>query len=578
MLRSGGSAWGARLLAAALLIGPVAASAQAVNRFGVPIPMRDGVRLVANLWIPAGTGRFPAILLRTPYDKTAQFGRYRLVNYLKAGYAVVVQDTRGRGDSEGGFDFYFPEGRDGFDTIEWIAAQPWSNGRVGTDGGSYLGTVQWLAARERPPHLACMIPTASSGRLFDEIPYQGGAFRLEWALPWLNETSGRVSQGDLNGLVHWDSLAVQRPLVRLDSLMGRPMPLYQRFLAHDTRDWFWKRIHFTDRDFAAIGVPTLTFTGWFDGDQPGALSYWDGMSRRPGGAGDNFLVIGPWSHAQTYLGGALTMGAFRFDSAAIIKTQDLRIKFFDWCLKQSSPRFDEPRVRAFVMGSNRWVEGDRYPLSGTESRSYYLRSRGRANTLDGDGTLSIDPPGDDPPDHFDYDPKRPVPSSDPATDQREIERRPDVLVFTTPVLEAGVDVLGRVFVELQIASDATDTDFTAKLIDVGQDGQAVLLGPVATGVIRARYRNGPERTELLVPGKPTPVQIELFDVGHTFLPGHRIRVDISSSAFPYVDANPNTGRTIATETTTQVARQTVFHDRVRPSRLVLPMIAGGGRR
>ncbi len=573
MRHCGNSIWGGILVAASLSLGAGPAATQTINRFGVPIPMRDGVRLVANVWVPDGRGRFPTILLRTPYDKTSQFTRYRLTNYVKAGYAVVVQDTRGRGDSEGRFDFYFPEGRDGFDTIEWIAAQAWSNGRVGTDGGSYLGTVQWLAARERPPHLSCMIPSVSSGRLFDEIPYQGGAFRLDWALSWLNMTSGRVEQGALNGLIQWDSLLVQRPLVRLDTLMGRPMRLYQQFLAHGTLDAYWKRIHFTDQDFARITIPTLTFTGWFDGDQSGALSYWDGMSRRPGGAGDNYLVIGPWTHVGSYLGGGLGVGAFRFDSAAIIKTQELRIKFFDWCLKQTRPRFDEPRVQVYVMGSNQWVESDRYPLERTETRPYYFRSGGRANSLEGDGALSIEAPSDDPPDRFEYDPRRPVPSSDPATDQREIERRTDVLVYTTPALDHPVHVLGRVFVELTIASDALDTDFTAKLVDVAPDGQAVLLGPVATGVIRTRYRNGPERQDLLVPGEATPVRIELADVGHSFLAGHRIRVEVSSSAFPYINANPNTGRPIATDTTWRVAKQTVYHDRARPSRLLLPVIS-----
>jgi putative CocE/NonD family hydrolase len=394
-----------------------------------------------------------------------------------------------------------------------------------------------------------MIPSVSSGRLFDEIPYQGGGYRLDWALAWLNQTSGRLDQSALTGLIQWDSLLVQRPLVRLDSLVGRPMGPYQQFLAHPTLDAYWKRIHFTDRDFANIAVPTLTFTGWFDGDQSGALSYWDGMSRRAGGLGDNYLVIGPRTHAGSYQGGGLSVGAFRVDSASIIKTQDLRIKFFDWCLKESRPRFDEPRVRAYVMGSNQWVEGDRYPLERTETRSHYLRSGGRANSLEGDGALSLEPPADDPPDRFEYDPSRPVPSSDPATDQREIERRPDVLVYTTPVLDTAVNVLGRVIVELTIASEALDPDFTAKLVDVAPDGAAVLLGPVATGVIRARYRNGPGRLESLVPGKATPVRIELADVGHSFLAGHRIRVEVSSSAFPFISANPNTGRPIATDTT-----------------------------
>ena len=195
-----------------------------VPRFGVETPMRDGIKLVSNLWLPAAAGKFPTILIRTPYVKTPQFRRYGLAGVRGPRYAVVLQDTRGRGDSEGEFDFYFPEGQDGYDTIEWIARQPWSTGGWGWTAGSYLGTVQWLAAREHPPSLACIAPTAPSGRIFDELPYLGGAFRMEWALPWLNSVAGHVAQDELAELVDWGRIVRHRPLLTMDQALGRPMP------------------------------------------------------------------------------------------------------------------------------------------------------------------------------------------------------------------------------------------------------------------------------------------------------------------------------------------------------------------
>ena len=548
------------------------ASAQAINRFGVAMAMRDGVHLVANIWIPGATGRFPTILIRTPYDKTPQFLRYKIPNYLAAGYAIVIQDTRGRGDSEGVFDFYFPEGHDGFDSIEWIARQPWSNGRIGMDGGSYLGTVQWLAARERPPHLVCIAPTASSGRIFDEIPYLGGAFRLDWALPWLNSVSGRVSQSDLNDLLQWDSLFVETPLVRLDSLMGRPMTLYRAMLAHSTLDQYWQRIQLTDRDFAGIQIPVLTTTGWFDGDQPGALWYWDGMERRALPGSKQFLIIGPWNHGQTYLGGDRSEGLLRFDSTAVIPIQGERIKFFDWCLKNSTPAYDVPRVRVYVTGRNRWRESDRYPLREAVVRSLYLGSGGRANSLQGDGRLTWEPPREVVQDRFQSDPTDPVPAGPVARDHRGIEGRSDVLVYTSEGLAEPVEVVGRVWVRLWAATDGLDTDFTAKLLDVFPDGRAVLLGPESVGVVRGRYRNGYQAPKLLTPGHPEEYTIELFDIGHSFEVGHRIRVEVASSAAPFINPNPNTGRDIATDTTWRVATQTIYHDPEHPSRILLPVI------
>jgi hypothetical protein len=550
-----------------------AADAQIVNRFGVRMPMRDGAQLSANIWMPAPIGRHPTILIRTPYGKNAAYARYSLLNYITAGYAVVVQDTRGRGDSDGSFNFYFPEGEDGYDSIEWIAKQNWSNGRVGMDGGSYLGTVQWLAARERPPHLSCIAPDAASGRIFDEIPYFGGAFRLEWALTWLNSTSDRSDQGELNGVIRWQDLIHVRPLQRLDSLMGRPMRLYQEALAHPTLDAYWRRIQLGDSDFAKISVPSLTVTGWYDGDQPGALWYWDGMNRRVGTKPEQYLIIGPWTHTQTYLGGERRVGEIALDSSAILPIQKIRIQYFDWCLKQATPGFDAPRVRVFVPATNRWIGSDQYPLAEATVTPLYLASNGSANTGSGDGRLEWVEPIAGSPDHFAYDPHSPVPAQDPTTNHARIEDRRDVLVYSSEVMAAPLEIVGRVFAKLWAASDALDTDFTAKLLDVYPDGRAVLLGTQSAGVRRARYRHGYERPEPLMPDRAEEFSIELFDIGHAFLPGHRIRLEVSSSAAYSVDPNLNTGKAIGTDTTAAVAHQTVFHEPGRFSRLLLPVLS-----
>ena len=508
-----------RFLAVAVAAGAIAAPQVAraqervvgVARFGVAIPMRDGVKLVANIWRPDTVGHFPTILIRTPYIKTAQFRRYSLARYVREGYAVVLQDTRGRGDSEGEFDFYFAEGKDGFDTIEWIARQSWSNGRVGMDGGSYLGTVQWLAARERPPALKCIIPTAPSGRIFDEIPYLGGAFRLEWAIPWLSGVAGKVDQNELSELVDGAKISRQRPLAAMDAAFGRPMKLYQDFLRHDTLDDYWKRIQFTNRDFAKIDIPVLTVTGWFDGDQLGALFYWDGIERRRQEIGDRTnLIIGPWTHPQTYLGGAVKVGAYELGPSAIIDIQSIRVAFYDACLKQRTPKFDAPRVRVFVTGANRWVTGDRYPLPETQTKELFLRGGGSANSSAGDGRLAWEKPATEPSDTFSYDPRNPVPSKGITLDHRDLETRRDILVYSTEALTEPIEIVGRVFVKLFAATDATDTDFTAKILDVHPDGRAVILGPSETGVRRARYRNGYERVELLTPNRP-----EGLDLGST---------------------------------------------------------------
>jgi len=558
------------LVAAFLLARPL--PAQVRTKFGVLIPMRDGVRLAADIWLPEANGRYPVLVARTPYMKTGLGLNQWATYFAKRGYVFVIQDTRGRGDSEGRFNFLFPEGKDGFDTIEWLARQPWSNGRVGTLGLSYLGSVQWLAAREHPPHLVCMAPTAAAGRWFEEIPWSGGAFLHAFALNWLNQTAGRAEQSPNGETANWTKVLAHRPLLTADSVFGRSMPMYREWLTHSTSDAYWNRLRFTPKDFAGITIPTLTTTGWYDGDQPGALFYWRGVMTNRASADRHFLVVGPWRHIETFRGGSVKVGDTEFSAESVIDTKAVHLAFFDWCLKNESERFDAPRARVYVTGANVWRTFDSYPPAGAAPRTLYLTSGGKANTSAGDGKLVWDT-SDSPPDRFSFDPKNPVPDDMESwgVDRQSTQKRSDVLVYTSDALTEPVDVIGSVVVNLQAASDARDTDFTAALTDVLPDGRAISLGPFV-GIRRARYRNGYTSEQLLTPGKVENFRIELFDIAHSFAPGHRIRLEISSSASPLYNPNQNTGNPVATDTVWKVAQQTIYHDRAHASALLLPVL------
>ncbi len=549
------------------------------TQFDARIPMRDSVHLSADIWLPAAAARYPSILIRTPYLKSMTVGNFSLAKlaqfYAGHGYVVVIQDVRGRGDSEGEFNFFFADAHDGYDTIEWMAAQPWSNGKVGMIGVSYLGTVQWLAAREHPPHLVCIVPTAPAGRYLNELPYQGGAFMLQWAISWLNGTSGHIDQGPNADGLDMKAILNHRPLLDIGEVFGRRMPLYREFLEHDTMDGYWNRIQFSTDDFKKLDIPALTITGWFDADQPGALFYWRNMRAYSPAKDNQYLLAGPWTHEQTFLGGEQRLGDFEFSGDSIYDLKALHIAFFDHFLKGSAPKFEFPRAHIYVTGSNKWVDETEYPPAAAQTRSLYLRSGGKANTLGGDGTLSWTAPADEPQDHYTYYPENPVTQAqgeDRGADQRYIERRDDVLVYTSDALTQPVEVIGKIFVHLFAASDGRDTDFTARLLDVYPDGRALNLGPEDIYILRGRFRNGSEQAELLTPGKTEHYAIELYDMAHTFLAGHKIRLEISSSYAPFFNPNSNTGNPVATDTESRPAKQTIFHDRAAASYVALPVM------
>jgi uncharacterized protein len=550
---------------------------------GLKTPMRDGVVLASDIWLPAAEGRYPVLLMRSPYRMRTMKPFVQLAEfYAGHGYAVVIQDARGTGDSTGQFDFLFQEDKDGYDSIERLATQPWANRRLCMLGYSYLGSVQLLGARERPQHLACIAPTAPAGRYHEEMPTVQGAFMLHWGLNWLRTWADDTARGPNQKELDWEAALAHRPLITLDeAVIGRKNRLYREFLENDTLNDYWRRISFTAQDFEKIELPMMLTTGWFDGDQHGALYYWRGFESRKKPRSDVYLTIGPWNHSQTFDGGRDRMGAMPLPADSILDNRARHLAFFDHYLKQTGPKPAWARVNLFVTGANVWRTFDSLPVDDAERRRLHLSSSGDANTLSGDGRLTWAKPGAEPADEFVYDPRNPVALNFLKGNifgavRNEAQAREDVLVYSTAPLAQAVEVIGAVTLELHAASDARDTDFTAAISDVWPDGKAIVLGARPVGIVRARYRNGREaEPTLLTPGKVERYEIDLGSIGHRFLPGHSIRVEISSSAAPFFNPNQNTGNPIATDTQWRVANQTVFHDAARPSALILPVYEGG---
>ncbi|MFN0095101.1 MAG: CocE/NonD family hydrolase [Dehalococcoidia bacterium] len=561
----------------------------------VPVPMRDGTVLRADVFRPAPEGRYPVLVSRTPYDKSGAavaYGWMQPIRPASEGYVVIVQDVRGRFASDGVFQPFHQEIEDGFDTIEWAATQVWSNGRVGTYGLSYLGATQWLAASATPPNLQCMVPGVTASDYYDGWTYQGGAFELGFNLMWgvsafavpellkagiAPEERERLIR-PLYGIIfdHWPALR-SLPLRELPAVAHDLVaPYYKDWLAHATRDAFWERVNI-EQAHPRIHVPALNLGGWYDLFIRGTLRNFTGM--RANGANERArdgqrLIVGPWAHGTAL--GART-GNRVFGAGASILLDELHLRWFDHWLKDARNGLDQdPPVRVFLMGANEWRTYDAWPPSEAEEWRWYLHSNGGAATRFGDGVLSAELPAQERPDPFIYDPMNPCPTvggplfPSPVDvppgpfDQSDVERRPDVLCYTSAPLDRDLAVVGPVTVRLWAGSSARDTDFTAKLVDVGPDGVAWNL---CDGIMRARYRDGFDRVSALPPGQPVELTIDLAGTANVFLAGHRVRLEVSSSNFPRFDRNTNTGGVIANDTTYTVATNLVFHDEARPSHL-----------
>ena len=550
-------------------------------------PMRDGIELSADIYLPpTGDGPWPVILQRTPYDNTTRLWTDIALYFAGRGYAFVSQDVRGRCDSEGEFEPFVNEGPDGHDTIVWIGEQSWCDGKVGMMGGSYGGLVQWLAARERPPYLAALASTAAAGRWMEELPYRFGVYAPYW-MWWLNLVGGRTLQQPMFGqpdLPDWGRIFTHRPLRDLDRELGRTNTVWRKWLEHSTFDDYWKRLSL-DGYFSQIDLPVLHITGWFDGDQWGELYYWHGMMAESPAADRQWLLSGPWDHAGTRTP-QQRLGGRDFGPDAVPDMNAIHLRFFDRWLKGIDNGADWDRaVRIFAMGQNDWRDADAWPLPGTTMTPFYFHSDGAANTLAGNGSLSLEPPaGDEPGDSYIYNPDDPTPSvpdvskgpfADQPFDNRWRLRRDDVLVYTSDPLEEDLELTGHPFVILHAASDCPDTDWHLTLSDVQPDGRSDQL---TSGCMRATYRGGRDaEPEALEPGRVYEYRIELMATSNVWKKGHRLRVTVASANYPESARNPNTNAPVGDDDEWQIAQNTVHHSTLHRSHLLAPVVPDSHR-
>ena len=536
------------------------------------IPMRDGIYLSAAVWLPSPAKKFPAILIRTPYNKSRRWHRtHDVLNFIQyfcsRGYAVIYQDVRGRGDSEGEF-LDGDEGEDGCDTIDWILKQKWSNGHVAMMGSSFQAGAQWAVLKQKHPALKVFAPSASTD--FHTVFYRGGAACLENIFWWTYVVSGRMDQRDLAEIIDWKNILKTRPLTNIGYKIGRELPLAQKFLqakdiTHDPV--FGQKLDETD--FANIKVPGLHITGWFDASQLGTLSHWDMMIKNSPASEKQHLIIGPWTHSQSASQGSLRVGEMSFTANSQLDLMDLHANFYDYYLKGEQGGFDFPSVQLYVTGANYWRNFKTYPPEGAAEVMYFLHESGVLNT-----TI----PSEEEPDTYLFNPHNPAPSFDGpfslGGDMSQIERRGDVLTYTSEELQSQLEIIGKVVFNLFAASTAVDTDFIIRLIDVHPDGKAIKLGPPLPGVMRARHRYGLNQEVFLTPGEIAEYKIELGHYGHVFKLGHRIRLEITSSAYPEISINQNTGNPIESDLECIEAHQTVYHNTEYPSALILPVYMG----
>ncbi len=540
--------------------------------FNHRIAMRDGTELSADIYRPDAAGRFPIILARTPYVKTSSSTLKIAQYFVSHGYVLVASDVRGRGDSDGTFVPYRNDGQDGYDAIEWCAKQEWSTGKVGTVGGSYSGAIQWLTAVQQPPHLAAMIALTSPSDPFVEWP-TGQPLPMD--ISWYHYTAGRVLQN--MEAVDWNKLYQHLPLITMDEAMGRPNRNWKEEVEHSKLDSWWEPRRYQNK-YERVRVPVLGISGWYDDEQVGTPLNYIGVTTKSADEKirrSQKLLIGPWPHA---INSATKLGEVDFGSTAVIDLNAYWLRWFDYWLKGSdNGLMKEPPVRIFVMGENAWTNENEWPIARTRWTKFYPHSNGRANTLSGDGTLSTVEPANEPTDNYIYDPAKPVPFiTDPSfaqvggpDDYRPVEQRDDVLVYTSEPLTEDTQVCGPIRAQIAAASSARDTDFMAKLIDVWPNGFAQRL---IDGMVRARFREGMEKPSLIEPERVYLYNLDMWNTCQMYRKGHRIRLEISSSAFPKYDRNLNTGEALGKTTQMQTAAQKIYHDREHLSYVVLPIV------
>ncbi len=549
----------------------------------VQAKMRDGITLRADICRPKTDRKFPVLLTRTPYDKKQDADI--CLKWAARGYVVVAQDVRGRYASEGEWYPFKNESQDGYDTVEWAAALPYSNGKVGMFGGSYVGATQYLAAIASPPHLAGISPDVTASNYHDGWTYQGGAFEQwfdeSWTTGLAENTMDRRAQSGGHALAWTQTLPLWSYPVREAPSAAGLAPYFVDWLAHPSYDDFWKRWSIEDH-YAQIQVPVFSLGAWYDIFLGGTLKNYVGLKKEAGTEaarrGQRLLV-----YVGGHAGGsdARKVGAVDFGDKLPFDLDEAVLRWYDSLLKGIGNGADEKPARIFVMGKNEWRDEDDWPLQRAKATRYYLHSTKPANGLQGGGTLSTAAPAEEKPDQYEYDPNDAVPtiggplccSALPTgvgpQDQRPAEARGDVLVFSSPVFTQSTEVIGPIVLDLYVSSSAVDTDFTGKLVDVWPNGFAQNL---TEGILRLRYRNSQEKPELANPGEIYHVSVDLWATSNVFQPGHKLRLEVSSSNFPRFDRNLNTGEDQARGAHMVKATNVIYHDRSRPSALVLPVL------
>lgn len=568
-----------------------------------PTLMRDGVKLMADIYRPGDNAKHPALLMRTPYERLSvlEWSFLPVYEAVFAGYAVIIQNLRGTFDSQGkgvlGDVTMSGEGRDGYDSVEWIAAQKWCDGNVGTFGGSYNGLLQWITARENPPHLKAISPWVS-GSGGTEPSRSNGIVNLGVALNWILGRAVEIAdrqgkQGkDISQILSLLNQAVIDPSLVYNYLPLKDVPHFNfegikdiwtsRILntAADTPEYFEK----VRTPYEKIMVPCFHVSGWFDFYPSGTLGHFQKMRENGGSAlsrQNQYVLMGPWLHlGPTHQGdtGNLLFGKEASKDGSHLSKYIL--SFFDKYLRGMDTVL--PSVHYFVMGKNEWRNSDSWPLPQTQWQRYYLHSKGTANSINGDGWISREAPNSEPNDIFTYDPLFPVQTlgcrghwqlasfAPSPQDQSLVEQRKDILCYTSPELKEDLEITGPLKLHLFAATSARDTDFTAKLVDVYPNGQAYNV--VCDGIIRAKYRQGLFSPEFIIPGEINEYVINLEAVSQLFRKGHRVRIDVASSSFPEYDRNMNTGNPIGEDAQGIPAKQSIYHDSKYASYIDFPVI------
>ena len=547
----------------------------------VLVPMSDGVRLAADIYLPEGDEPFPVLLTRTPYNKDR--GARAARRYVAEGYAVVVMDSRGIYASRGDWLPYTTEARDGYDTQQWIGQQEWSNGKIGMYGTSYPGFTQLLPARFRSPYVKALVPIAAQSDNFGSIWSTNGLYHLALGLSWGLRQEAIATEQTMPEQT-WMQVMNHLPLNTVMEEVGVHSDFVANTIRHEAYDDFWRQMSVRD-DYDEMEVPAFHVTGWYDDLVSETILNFTNMrerSRTEHARRWQKLLIGPWGHGvrTNPVYGDVDFGT----EVEKINSFDFHMRWFDYHLKGIDNGLDdEAPISIFVMGDNVWRDEREWPLRRARPLTLYLGGDGAANTRFGDGTLGSAAPSADSSDRYRYDPRNPVPTygghgccgagttpSGPL-DQRSTQQRQDIIVYTTEPLTGDTEVTGTPELRLFFSTDVTDTDLFVTLSDVHPDGRTILI---TEGALRTRFRNSMERVELMVPGEVYEVAIPMWETSNVFKEGHRIRLHITSSNFPRFARNLNSGKALGEESEAdiRVATQVIYHDRVHASALVLPVI------